>query len=297
LSLSPLHTPKEEWVTAAEQFTAPLAFHGEGAVWSRSWGGLRWVDMLAGEYLTRNDATGQISRDSSGSPIAALVRPRYGGGVVIATERGFTLEDLDGTRTQLPDLWSDAGRRMNEGGCAPDGSLYCGSLGYGAPAGAGSLYRLAADHAVSVIFSGVTISNGLGFSPDGALMYYVDTPTRRIDVFTMAEGRPVDRRPFAEVGDVAGNPDGLTVASDGSVWVALYGGSAVRGFNRSGEVVDVVELPVTNVTSCAFGGDSLDTLYITTSRENLPDDEQPEAGAVFACRPGVTGLPVLEYAG
>ena len=284
-------------MTLAEQLTAPLAYHGEGAVWSPSWGGLRWVDMLAGDYLTLDSVTGDVRRDASGSSIAALVRPRRGGGIVIATERGFTLEAADGTRTVLPDVWSDAGIRMNEGGCSPAGSLFCGSLGYGAPAGAGTLYRLAPDGHISTLLTGLTISNGLGFSPDGALMYYTDTRTRRIDVFTMHGDTPVDRRPFVEIEHSAGHPDGLTVAADGSVWVALYGGSAVRGFSADGELLDVVELPVTNVTSCTFGGDDLATLFITTSREGLADDDQPSAGAVFAASPGATGLPVLDYAG
>jgi sugar lactone lactonase YvrE len=283
-------------MTAVEQLTAPLCFHGEGAVWSETWGGLRWLDMLAGEYLTLDAATGEVTRAPTGSKVVALVRPRRDGGIIIATERGFTLESSDGARTALPDLWSDPGMRMNEGGCAPDGSLFCGSLGYGAPLGAGSLYRLSPNGAVETILTGVTISNGLGFSPDGSLMYYVDTRTRRIDVFTMTDGRPRDRRPFVEIGDVRGNPDGLTVTASGSVWVALYGGSSVRGFDASGELIDVIELPVTNVTSCAFGGAALDTLFITTSRENLAENDQPQAGAVFACRPGETGLPVLEYA-
>ena len=284
-------------MTSAEQVTEPLAFHGEGAVWSPTWGGLRWVDMLAGDYLTLDAATGEITRTASGSSVCALVRPRRGGGIILATERGFTLEAADGTRTVLPDVITDAGIRMNEGGCTPDGALLCGSLGYGAPAGAGSLYLLTPSGEVSTVLTGVTISNGLGFSPDGSLMYYVDTRTRRVDAFTMVDGLPTDRRTFVDVDDLTGSPDGLTVAADGSVWVAFYGGSVVRGFDAAGALVDQVELPVANVTSCTFGGGDLTTLYITTSREGLAEGDQPSAGAVYAARPGVTGLAVLEYAG
>lgn len=284
-------------MTSAEQVTPSLVFHGEGPVWSPAWGGLRWVDMLAGDYLTLDSATGDTTRAASGSAVCAVVRPRRGGGIIIATERGFTLEAADGTRTALPDVWTDPGIRMNEGGCAPDGSFLCGSMGYGAPDGAGSLYRLSPTGEVSTLVTGVTISNGLGFSPDASLMYYVDSRTRRIDVFDVVDGIPVDRRPFVDLREVTGVPDGLAVAVDGSIWVALYGGSVVRGFDAEGAPIDIVELPVTNITACTFGGDALDTLYITTSREGLRDDEQPSAGAVFAARPGTTGLPVLEYAG
>ena len=118
-----------------EQLTGPVAFHAEGPVWSPSWGGLRWVDMLAGDVLTMGlDGTGAaggaISRRHVGA-VAAALRPRRGGGAVIAVERGFVLEDVDGELNPLPDLWADPGVRMNEGGCDPDGRFYCGSMASG----------------------------------------------------------------------------------------------------------------------------------------------------------------------
>ncbi len=124
----------------ADQLTDPVAYHAEGPVWSPGWGGLRWVDMLAGDILSlRPD--GSIGRRHVGA-VAAVVRPRTTGGAVIAVERGFALEAADGELTTLDPLW-DGPIRMNEGGCDPDGRFWCGSMAYAATPGAGSVYRLA----------------------------------------------------------------------------------------------------------------------------------------------------------
>src|SRR3954469_21246125 len=149
----------------AERVSGRIYYHGEGPVWSPSWGGLRCVDMLAGDVLTF-DADGAMERRHVGT-VAAAVRPRRGGGAVIGVERGFALEEPDGTVTALPQLWSDARVRMNEGGCDPDGRFYCGSMAYDQSAGAGSLYRLSPDGSVDVVLDHVTVSNGLDWSPDG----------------------------------------------------------------------------------------------------------------------------------
>jgi sugar lactone lactonase YvrE len=283
-----------------EQLTAPVAFHAEGPVWSPSWGGLRWVDMFAGDVLSMavgGRAAGDIARRHVGA-IAAALRPRRGGGAVIAVERGFLLEDAAGDLEPLPDLWADPGLRMNEGGCDPDGRFYCGSMAYDKAPGRGSVYRLDGDGSTSVVFGGSTISNGLAWSPDGSIAYYIDTPTRRIDMFDYAKDSGLTRRrTFVEITQTPGSPDGMTVDAQGHIWVALYGGSAVRRYRPDGTLDGVIELPVTNVTACTFAGADLDHLIITTSRENVPDGAQPEAGSLFRSRPGVTGQPVLEFAG
>ena len=145
-----------------EPLTGPIADHGEGPVWSPSWGGLRWVDMTAGEILSF-DEHGQVRRRNVGSAIAAVVRPRRGGGAVIGVERGFALEEPDGSINHLPEVWSDPAVRMNEGGCDPDGRFYCGSMAYDKTRGAASLYRLDADQSLSVVLDHLTVSNGIEF--------------------------------------------------------------------------------------------------------------------------------------
>jgi sugar lactone lactonase YvrE len=280
----------------AEQVTDPAAYHGEGPVWSERWGGLRWVDMLAGDVLSLAP-DGTIDRRHVGN-VAAVLRPRRQGGAVIGVERGFALEEADGTLTHLGELWSDTNVRMNEGGCDPDGRFYCGSMAYDERPGAGALYRLDPDDSVHVVLENVTISNGLEWSPDGSRAYYNDSPTQRIDVFDYdSESGLSGRRPFAEVPAEAGAPDGLTVDEEGGVWVALYGGGSVRRYTPEGMLDEVIEVPAKQVTACTFGGSGLDQLFITTSREDLKPSEDPLAGSLFRAAVGMAGLPVREFVG
>ena len=276
-----------------ERLTDAVAYHGEGPVWSPVWGGLRWVDMLAGDVLTLR-ADGSVERRHVAS-VCAAVRPRRQGGAVFGIERGFALEEPDGTLTILEELWTDENVRMNEGGCDPHGRFYCGSMAYDKRPGAGALFRLDPDRSMQVVLENVTVSNGIDWSPDGSRAYYNDTDTGRIDVFDYDRDAGLsDRRPFAETG---ARPDGLTVDVDGGVWVALSNAGAVRRYSADGVLDDVVDLPVTKVTACTFGGPRLDELFITTSREGLDLGAEPAAGSLFRAAPGVKGLPVREFAG
>ncbi|MET4078503.1 SMP-30/gluconolactonase/LRE family protein [Janibacter sp. UYMM211] len=278
----------------AEQITDPVAHHAEGPVWSPRWGGLRWVDMVAGDVLSLAP-DGSVARRHVGTVVAAL-RPRTRGGAVLALERGFALEDADGTVTPLRDLWSGP-VRMNEGGCDPDGRFWCGSMAYDQGEGAASLYRLDPDGSTSVQLTGVTISNGLEWSPDGALAYYNDTQTGRVDVFDYdRESGLTGRRPFVQVGD-GGHPDGLTVDAEGGVWTAIFDQGVVHRYDRAGRLDEVVEVDARQVTACTFGGPALDELYVTTSREGLEEGDDPLAGSLFRVSPGVRGLPVREFTG
>jgi sugar lactone lactonase YvrE len=279
----------------ADQVTDPVAYHAEGPVWSARWGGLRWVDMLAGDVLSLAD-DGTVARRSVGD-IAAALRPRAGGGAVIAVERGFALEDPDGSVTALDPVWTHDAVRMNEGGCDPDGRFWCGSMAYDRREGGAALYRLDADLSVRRVLGGVTISNGLEWSPDGALAYYADTPTQRIDVFDYDPATGLaGRRPFVEFsGDE--HPDGLTVDADGAVWVALNGSGVVHRYTADGVLDGVVEVAARQVTACTFGGPALDQLYVTTSREDLEPGDDPLAGSLFRADVGVRGRAVREFAG
>jgi sugar lactone lactonase YvrE len=280
----------------AEQVTDPVTYHGEGPVWSTRWGGLRWVDMLAGDLLWLA-ADGTITRRHVGG-VAAALRPRRQGGAVIGVERGFALEDADGALTFLPQLWADHGVRMNDGGCDPDGRFYCGSMAYDQRPGAGALYRLDPDRSTTMVLRGVTISNGLEWSPDGARAYYNDTATQRVAVFDYDRGSGLTgQRSFVDVPAGSGRPDGLTVDAQGGIWVALNQGGVVRRYSPTGVIDEVIELPARQVTACTFGGPRLDELFITTSREGLEPGDEPLAGSLFRARVGVTGQPAHEFAG
>src|SRR5262245_36657076 len=251
-----------------EQVTGPIVYHGEGPAWHDGWGGLRWVDMLAGDVLALNNATGEVSRTHL-SDVAAAIRPRVGGGMVAGITRGFALIDPDGTMHDLGELWTDDSVRMNEGACDPHGRFYCGSMSRTPRDGV--LYRLDTDREVTIVERGVSISNGLAWSPDGGCAYYIDTPTQRIDVFDYDfKSGLTGRRTFAIVNEDDGHPDGLTVDADGCIWVALYNGGKVRRYAPNGVPDTVVELPVSKPTAVALGGDDRRELYITTSREFLP---------------------------
>jgi sugar lactone lactonase YvrE len=284
-----------------ENVTGPVAYHAEGPVWSPVWGGLRYVDMLAGDLLTlRPD--GGVDRLHVGDR-AAVVRPRAGGGFVVGLERTVAVADADDAPVRpLVTLWDDPTVVLNEGSAGPDGAFYAGGMAQGDRPGA--LYRVEPDGAARVVLEGIEVGNGLGFSPDGALAYYVDTATQRIDVLDVVPVAHdprglVNRRPFVEVDPDDGSPDGLTVDAEGGVWVALWGGSAVRRYSPAGSLEAEVRLPASQVSACTFGGDDLGTLFVTTSRQDLDadDPDEREAGSVFRVDPGVRGLPVLPFAG
>ncbi|MEW9264023.1 SMP-30/gluconolactonase/LRE family protein [Kineococcus endophyticus] len=290
-------------MAAAERITDRLVGHGEGPCWSPTWGGLRFVDLYEGDIVTLGP-DGSTSRRHYGD-VVAITRPRVGGGAVVAVERGIVLEDADGELTRLPELWGPRVRiRMNEGGCDPDGRFYAGNMAYdqadGKGEGRGAVFRMDADRNVEVVVEHVTISNGLGWSPDGTLAYYNDTATGRTDVFDYSrDGGLTNRRPFAQVNDESGTnrPDGLCVDAEGGVWMGLFGGSAVRRYAPDGTLDAVVEVGARQVTACTFGGDDYSELFITTSREGLADDDDPAAGSIFRYVPGVQGMPALPYAG
>jgi sugar lactone lactonase YvrE len=160
----------------------------------------------------------------------------------------------------------------------------------------GELYRLDAGGKLTTVIEGVTVSNGIGWSPDGSRMYYADSPTRRVDVFDYdpATGDAFQRRVFVDLSRVEGVPDGLTVDADGYVWVAMWGGGVLRRFTPGGQQDAVLPVPVSQPTSCAFGGPGFTDLYVTTARVGLSEPDlaaQPLAGRLLRIQPGPVGLP------
>jgi sugar lactone lactonase YvrE len=298
-----------------EPVTRPARL-AESPVWDAASQTLLWVDILAGEVHRLDPATGRDTAVGVGVPVGA-VAARRGGGLIIAAALGFaTLDESSGA---VDWLWAGArGDRMNDGKCDPAGRFLAGTLTYARDPGACALYRLdpatqavkADEEAavereprVSVLLDGVTLSNGLDWSPAGDLMYFADTPLERVDVldYDPGPGEASGRRLFVDLHDVPGRPDGLTVDSEGAVWIAMSRGGAVRRYTPDGRLDRVIEFPVRLVTSVQFGGDGLGDLYVTTSRENLTGSDlasQPLAGSVFVIPgTGVRGLPARSYAG
>lgn len=291
----------------------------ESPIWDASTQTLLWVDIPAGDVHRFDPATGQDTATHVGVPVGA-VAARRDGGLILAAALGFaTLDEVSGA---VDWLWAGAlGDRMNDGKCDPAGRFLAGSLTYARAPGACALYRLdpgglgpggpaepdgpdaPGGPRVSVLLDGVTLSNGLGWSPAGDLMYFADTPLERVDVmdYGPGTGEPSGRRTFVDLHDVPGRPDGLTVDSEGAVWIAMSRGGAVRRYTPDGRLDGVIEFPVRLVTSVSFGGDGLGDLYVTTSRENLTESDlasQPLAGSVFVIPgTGARGLPAYSYAG
>jgi sugar lactone lactonase YvrE len=281
----------------AGQLTEVCTYHGEGPIWDAPAGLLRWVDMLHGDVLTLT-AGGEVDRLHVGT-VAAAMRPRAAGGLVVAIEHGFVL--VDGDRRIGPErvAFTDPGCRMNEGGVDRQGRFFCGSMPYDQAGPRGALYRFDPGGDITVVLSGVTISNGVAWSADGERMYYIDSPTHRVDVFDYdpIAGMPSGRRAVVLVDPGHGQPDGMALDAEGGLWVAIFGGHGVHRYTLDGKLDAVVELPASQVTACAFGGEDLEELYITTSRGNLPPGTEPGAGALYHVTPGVRGLPVGTFAG
>lgn len=275
----------------AEQLTDPICYHAEGPVWSPDWEGVRWVDMLAGDVL-QLDRHQAVARRHIG-PIACVVRPRRDGGWLAVGEHTVGVSEsceVSAPLTPVATLLDDPQVRLNEGGCDPWGNLIVGSMAYDQRDGGARLYRLTPAGEVSVVFDQVSISNGVDWLPDGSRALYVDTPTDRIDV---ADAHPerglVNRRPFVDLADADGHPDGLTVDSAGGAWVAMNGGGCVRHYTANGELDALIEVGARQITAVTLGGEDLRTLYITSSRENLPDGEDPLAGSLWTARADVPG--------
>lgn len=287
---------------------------GESPYYDGQAGRLWWVDILSSRQLWRDLRTGETGELATTGHVGAAV-PRQRGGFVLCLPDGPVLADPDRVITPLggyaeADLEADVrprtgAVRSNDAKADPAGRLWLGTVAYDETPGAGALYRLdpGAPRPVRVL-DGVTISNGLGWSPDGELMYFIDTATGLVEVFDydLDSGQPANRRTFAAIEEGDGSPDGLCVDAEGAVWVALWRGGEVRRYLPDGRLDRAVEVGTPLVTSCAFaasggGAGDLDLLVITTA---TGETRPPGAGAglTYAYQPGdAIGLPADRFAG
>jgi sugar lactone lactonase YvrE len=285
---------------AVEVVVAAGAELGEGPIWDARSGRIAWVDILARRIHLTDSVTG--ASESIETPLhVGAVAPRANGGFVAALQDGFwVIGDGPARRiTTIPEARSSL--RFNDGKCDPAGRFWAGTMAYDQATGAAALYRLDADGRSTRVIDGVTISNGLDWSVDGTTMYYVDSPLQRIDAFdyTPSTGDISNRRIAIQIAPEAGTPDGLTLDADGGIWVALWGGGQVHRY-LDDRLDWVIKLPVSQPTSCAFGGAELDELYVTSAWEGLSDADrraQPLAGALFRIRIRVRGVPARGYIG
>ena len=292
---------------------------GEGPVWDPRIGRLIWVDGF-GQVVFSTDPSDGSTEQRQLPLTAGIVLPRASGGYVAALEDGFYALPDDGAPELIAHAdTEDPATRFNDGDTDPQGRLWAGTMAVDQtldpqgrlwthtspddlPPGRGALYRLDLDGTVTRMLEGVIISNGLGWSPDGTTMYYVDMPTRRVDRFDFdaASGDITNRREFTTIVEGGGLPDGLTVDSEGAVWVATWPGYGVHRYLPDGTLDAIVPLPVSNVSSCELGGPDLRDLFITTASGLLSGEErgsQPLAGSLFHTRVDVPGIPRTPFAG
>lgn len=275
---------------------------GEGPVWSPSHNALFAVDIRGSRLLRYTPADGR-GRDWPLEEAACWLVERADGTGFVAGLRSRRLValTLDGDRLSVgPDflrLEEDTpGNRLNDAMADAAGRLWVGTMDDAEQNASGALYRVGPDGAVLRVDEGYTVSNGPALSPDGRTLYHTDSPSRTIYAFALADGGapsgtpPFGKRVHIRFGEEDGYPDGMTCDADGHLWVAHWSGGRVSRFRPDGTLDRVVRLPVSNVTSCAFGGPGLDRLFITTAAHGAPAGE-PLAGGLFACEPGVVGLP------
>jgi sugar lactone lactonase YvrE len=263
----------------------------EGPRWDEERRELLWVDILGRGFhratLTADGGPDRVRTLALDRHVGA-VTPVAGGGYVLAAAQGFLFVDEAGSVSELAQ--PEAGHvdvRMNDGACDPQGRFWAGTMAYDESPGAGTLYRLELDGRCSTVLTGLTISNGIGWSPDGGTMYLSDSGTRLVEAFDFdgVTGAISGRRTLVHIDQPGVAPDGLTVDEQGDIWVAMYGGWAVSRYEPEGSLRATVHIPVEQATSCAFGGSDRRTLFVTTGRERLGEaalKRQPDAGRVFS---------------
>lgn len=278
------------------------AILGEGPSWDAINNRLLWVDIEGLQLHIHYPDNGHNEVYNVGERIGAVV-PYLEDEVIVALYTGFhkyqlstrTLTFISNPEEHLPN------NRFNDGKCDPEGRFWAGTMSLDGSMATGFLYCLDHDLTVRTVLEGVSTSNGLGWSVDGAHMYYIDTPTRQVDIldYNQDTGSVSNRRVAFQLPEGAGYPDGMTIDVEGMVWIAEWDGGRVGRWNpHTGELLNEIPIPAGHITSCVFGGEFLDELYITTARTGLSRElleSNPLSGALFRIKPGVKGQPTYPY--
>lgn len=274
---------------------------GEGPVWVEREAALYWLD-IKGCKIFRLDAEGEVQSWQTPFRIGSLA-PRAGGGFIAGTEHGIALIDLDtGAFEVTQDPEADIpDNRFNDGKVDRAGRFWAGTMDDKEHSARGTLYRIDPDLGCMAIDHDYRVTNGPAFSPSGDLMYHNDSARRVTYVFDLdRDGNAANRREFARYEKEQGYPDGMTVDSEGCLWIAFWDGGCVRRYSPSGDCRETIEMPVSRPTSCAFGGINLDRLYITSARMGLDEEHlsrEPQAGGLFMAAPRVKGIVERVFAG
>jgi sugar lactone lactonase YvrE len=274
---------------------------GECTVWDDEKALLWWVDIRGPALKSYNPANGVVHALALSEFIGSFGLTSAGGMVAGMKSGLYLLDPHSGALDLLaaPEKHLPA-NRFNDGRCDRAGRFWAGTMTDGKREPVGSLYRLEPDGICVKVRSGITVPNSICWSPDDATMYFADTHLGMLWAydFDCERGTMRNERVFADCSNRPGRPDGSCVDAEGCLWNAEYGGGRVVRYRPDGKIDQAIELPVSNVTCCCFGGADLSTLYISTARQRMSAEQlarEPLAGALFACRPGARGLPEARF--
>lgn len=275
---------------------------GEGALWNPKTQELLWIN-ITGKILNFYKPESGNNKEMFTGQLIGTVVPTSSGNVLVALQNGIYFFDPEtGTKKQMVNPESDLpNNRFNDGKCDPAGRFWAGTMSTKDEKNAGALYRLDSNLSIQKMIENVSISNGIVWSLDKTKMYYIDTPTQKVVVYDYdnSTGEIKNKKTAIEIPKEMGAPDGMTIDAEGNLWIALWGGFAVGCWNpESGELLQTVDVPAKNVTSCAFGDEDLGTLYITTARISNSEEELdkfPFSGGIFKIRPGVKGIEAFFF--
>lgn len=270
---------------------------GEGAIWNHETNELYWIDIEGMSLNIFNPKNNKNRSFPTASQIGTVV-PKNNNEALIALVDGIHTINVHTGETKLfLDMKNDlVDCRLNDGKCDPSGRFWVGSMNWQQEKGKAKLFSINKNAELNVKIDSVTISNGIVWTADKKTMYYIDTPTSQIKAYDYDDvtGNISNGRVAVQVAEELGFPDGMTIDAEGMVWVGMWNGNAVIRFNpKTGKMLRKIEVPAHNVTSCAFGGENLDTLYITTAKLDMNEEEikkYPLAGSVFKVNPGVKGV-------
>jgi len=286
-----------------EVFADLRADVGEAPHWDERSRTLLFVDLTGGMVFRYDQSGVRLGSFSVGQEVGAVV-PRRDGGLVLAIRDGIavTTESGEGLELTAPVERDIPGNRMNDAKCDPAGRLLAGTMAFDLSPHSAALYCVEPDWSFERIVPDVTQSNGIAWGPGGSRMYFIDSATHGVDVFDydVDTCSASNRRRLVTIDPAHGIPDGMAADDKGNLWVACFGGAAVRCYSPAGALLDEIFFPVTQVTSCAFGGSGLADLYVTSAAYRLSADQlkkEPHAGATFICRPGAEGMPTSSFAG
>ncbi|GLR48177.1 SMP-30/gluconolactonase/LRE family protein [Sphingomonas astaxanthinifaciens] len=277
------------------------ALLGEGPQWDPADAALTFVD-IKGRRVFRWREGQRLEEYPTPYRLGSLI-PRASGGHIAGTDHGIAAVDLARERFELlfdPEEDRET-NRFNDAKVDRAGRLFAGTMDDEEEQASGAFYRIDRNLICTRVDDGFRVTNGPAFSPDGRIMYANDSAlqvTWRYDL--MPDGTPIHRRELARFGEGEGYPDGMTVDSEGCLWIAFWDGWCLRRLSPDGERLAELRLPVQRPTSCTFGGPALDRLFITSARIGLEEKDlaaQPTAGGLFMCSPGVTGIADLPFAG